>query len=113
MVIDFTKQASVTFPLQVGDAAAYTVGRVRFQIKGAGTYSLVPQILIKGTGTTLSSADAQNTYYTNVLTNASVAAGTAITAAGIYEVDATGMLVYVSGSYTSGACILATQNLIG
>lgn len=113
MVIDFSKASGVTFPFLLGDASTYTVGRVPFQVKGAGTYSFVPAIKVRNSQGQLVAADLQNVFYTNRLTGATVTAGTAITAAGIYEVDTTGVEVWITGSYTSGACILVTNPMLG
>lgn len=73
--------------LTVGDPAI--VSRVRFQVTGASSLAMDVQGAM--------GPDADATYvdmaYTNVGTNTAVAAGTDITANGIYEVDASALTI--------------------
>ena len=75
--------------LTTGDPAI--VSRVRFQVTGAAALAMDVQ------GSMLGPNPGTPTFvdmaYTNVGTNAAVAAGTDITADGIYEVDASGMTI--------------------
>lgn len=75
--------------LTTGDPAI--VSRVRFQVTGASSLAMDVQ------GTVLGPNAGTPTYvdmvYTNVGSGATVAAGTDITADGIYEVDASGMTI--------------------
>lgn len=109
---DFAK-GGPAFPFEIGDNSQYYVSRVVFQVKGAGTFSFTPQIKVRHSDGFLVAADLTNVSYTNRASVAPVAAGTAITVAGIYEVDGAGVEVWLSGSYTSGACQLVIAPVIG
>ena len=109
--IDFTKANPPAFPFSLGDASGSYVGRIVFQIVGGGTFSFTPKARLRGAS--IANGSLVSVPYTNRGTGASVAAGTAITAAGLYEVDATGVEVTLDGSYTSGACAVYPQPLEG
>ena|SRR5688572_11953867 len=74
--------------LAEGDPAI--VSRVRFQVTGASSLAMDVQATMGAAGATPTYVDIA---YTNVGTAAAVAAGTDITADGIYEVDASGMTI--------------------
>lgn len=112
MIIDFQK-TNQTFPVSLGDASSYIVGRVVFQIKGTGTFSFTPKIKVRGSNGVLVNADLSAVTYTIRTSNTSVSAGTAITSAGVYEVDGSGVEVWLDGSYASGTCVLVTDVIQG
>lgn len=113
MIIDFAKTPTQTFPINCGDASSYIVGRVVFQVKGGGTYSLTPKIKVRGSNGALTTSDLSAVQYTIRTSGTTVTAGTAITSAGIYEVDGSGVEVWLDGSYTSGACAIVTDIIQG
>lgn len=77
------------------------VHRFVFQVvdDGAMVNSFTVNARIKG----LATAELITVPYTNRATGASVAAGTAIAAEGLFEVDATGVEIVLNNNYTSGA----------
>lgn len=112
MVINFQKTTQA-FPVNLGDASTYIVGRVVIQVQGTGTFSMTPKIKVRGAGSELTTSDLQAVAYTNRLNTNAITAGTAITAAGIYEVDGSGVEVWLDGSYTSGTCKIVTDIIQG
>ncbi len=75
----------------LGGSGGEVIGTVVFQITAAaGGFSTIPRAVIDSIGT---AATGQNIVYTNVLTGAVVAAGTAITSNGIYAVFSPGCFV--------------------
>lgn len=113
MVIDFSSTPANPFPVLVGDGSPYMVGRIVFQVKGTGTFSLVPKVRARGSKGNLVAADLTAVHYTNRVSGTDVTAGTAITTAGLYDVDASGVAVWIDGSYTSGSCLVVTEALEG
>jgi len=112
MIIDFQKTQQ-TFPINVGDPSSYIVGRVVLQVKGTGTFSFTPKIKVRGSNGVLTTSDLQAVTYTIRTSTTAVTAGTAITSAGVYEVDGSGVEVWLDGSYTSGTCVLVTDLIQG
>jgi hypothetical protein len=76
------------------------VTSVIFQITSpAGGFSMIPAVAVEESG-----AAASNIIYMNLLTQGVVAAGTPITAAGIYAVYAPGCKVYAVTSAGTATC---------
>lgn len=92
---------NVTKKLTEGGDGVSVVRRAVFQVKGNGwTGSFVLKQVLAGSD--LAAADYKNVPYTNRTTSASVAAGTAINADGIYEVDANGVDIYAVHTDANG-----------
>lgn len=92
--------------LAVGDPAI--VSRVRFQVTGATALAMDVQATVGKAGATPTYVDMA---YTNVGTNSAVAAGTDITADGIYEVDASGLTIALLP--TAGVATITSVILLG
>ena len=92
--------------LATGDPAV--VSRVRFQVADAASLAMDVQ---GSMGVPAESPDYVDLAYTNVGTNAAVAAGTDITADGIYEVDAGGLTIALLP--TAGSAKIAYVTLLG
>lgn len=100
-----TKTITATQALDMGDASPDSVGTVSFQIKGGGTYSIVPKGWLHAVNGSLTSSDIVNLAYIPMKTGTVTdGATTAITAAGAYKVVADGFNVVLDITYTSGAC---------
>jgi len=82
------------------------VTSVVFQVSSASSLSTIPRAAVDGSGQT-----PANVAYYNVLTGATVSAGTAITANGVYAVYAPGCVVDVNTS--AGSATVDIQRLIG
>lgn len=96
--------------LSLGDVSETTVARVVVQVVGAGwTGGLTPKARVKDG----SAAPLVNVPYTNVGTNAPVAAGAAISADGIYEIDAPGREVVLDHAWTAGSVTIYSRGLVG
>lgn len=80
-------------------------------ISGTFVGSMILRKRLRGGSVALASAGA--CWYTNVLTNTAVAAGTAITAAGVYVVQADGCDIGLDFTYTSGSLVLEVDPIIG
>lgn len=86
------------------------VSCVVFQITGTLTsVSMVPKVWANG----LTSAAKTAIEYVNLVTGVTVAAGTAITAAGLYAIRATGMVVALDMTYTSGTALCTASSCLG
>jgi hypothetical protein len=109
--IDFTIGAARVFPISLGDVSDSTTGRMVFQVVGGGTYSLTPKARLRGAS--IPDGSLQSVPYVNRSTRSVVAAGTAITTAGLYEADASAAEIVLDGSYTTGACAVYPHPLIG
>jgi len=89
LLIGSTLPSGPTVGVQpLGGPGNSVVGSVVIQVSAsAGGFSSIPRIALDGLAVAIT---GQNAAYTNVLTNAAVAAGTPITADGIYAVFAPG-----------------------
>lgn len=88
---------------------ADTVTSMVFQITGTWTGNLVPEVRVVG----LAQANSQPVIYTNYLTGATVAAGTAITANGIYAVKCGGVTVSFVSTSMTGAAVVTRMDVLG
>lgn len=99
MAASGNKRISITgtsaFP--VGTAGGEIIGSIVFEVSSASSLSMLPKASLGGSGTT-----PANICYYNVLSGSPVAAGTAITADGIYAVFAPNC--YVTLTASSGSC---------
>lgn len=95
-----------------GDFGADVVSRVVFQIRDDGilSTSAVPKGRVRG----LADAELKALPYVNRNDpDTQIAAGTAITAEGIYEVDSTGLETGLDNNWTSGAGSVHYQHVAG
>lgn len=90
--------ASANFVL--GDASPHSVGRIVFQVVEVSAIST--SFVVKARVPGLADTELIAVPYTNRGTGAAVAASTAITAEGLFEVDATGVEIVLVNTYTSG-----------
>lgn len=104
-------QSDTADTFDIGDGAAHSVSSFVFQIEGAGGWD--GEITVKGRvrGSSLS---WQTLPVQNIRTLADVAAGTALTADGIYAVRADGLeLQIVHAAITTGSVSVAVEPLVG
>lgn len=97
-------------------AGGDTVRRVVFQIVDTGSLStsMVVKARMKVFQTTgINDTELTAVPYVNRGTGATVAASTAITGEGIFEVDATGVEIVLDNTFTSGAGTLYYQPVDG
>jgi hypothetical protein len=95
-----SKPLNTTAVISLGDASVRSVSRIVFQVRDDGSMStsFVVKARVWGLG-----SETIAVPYTNRGTGAAVAASTAITAEGLFEVDATGVEIVLDNTYTSGA----------
>lgn len=106
-----SKKIHATEKISLGDASTQSVGRIVFKIRDDS--SLSTSMVVKAR--ILGEADAElvSVPYTDRSSNTALAAGTAITAAGLYEVDATGVEIVLDNTYTSGSGTVVYQPVVG
>lgn len=93
------KQISATTQVLLGNADPNNAGQITFITSGmTANCKAIPKLRPEGTGT----ADLIAVPYTNLGTGTSIAAGTAITADGAYQVSSAGPEVLLDATYTSG-----------
>lgn len=98
-----SKTLNVTEVVSLGDASIHGVSRIVFQIRDDGSMSTSAVLKARvNVLPALASTELISVPYTNRGTGASVAAGTAITAEGLFEVDATGVEIVLDNTFTSG-----------
>jgi hypothetical protein len=97
--------------INLGDAARHHVGTWVIYISGGGTYSIVPKK--KLLGSTLADASAPNTHWLNHATGEAETAGTAITSATLFTIDASGCAALLAVDWTSGACTIECRPVVG
>lgn len=98
-----------TETISVGDSSHGYVGSTVLQVEGSGwTGQLVIQGRVRGSGLTMKALP-----YQNLITLADVAAGTPITADGLYAVRADGLEIEIVHTRTAGAVSLAAKPLVG
>lgn len=107
----WTVKLNTTGVVEVGDAASGAVGSWVLQISGTFSGSLVLKKKIYGGNVAASSATS--TYYTNFAAGTDVAAGTALTAAGILKVPCDGCSLVFDYTHTSGEMVVECVNLLG
>lgn len=102
------KDSGTSETVLLGTADDNVVGRVMLQVVGSGwTGGLTPM------GRVDPAAPLVNLPYRNHGTNTPVAAGTAITADGLYDVDAPGMEVVLVHARTAGSVQIYPRPLRG
>lgn len=108
-----TVKLNATGSFEVGDAAVGAVGSWILQISGTFTGSLVLKKKIVGGVTAI--ASATSCYYFNFASSGAteVAAGTAITAAGIFKVPCDGCSLVFAYTHTSGEMVVECVPLLG
>ena len=95
---DYTGASAIA----LGDAALGVVSTWVIQVVlASGTVAILPKGALADSG--LTSADYVNLSYINRNTGALVAGGTAITASGIYDVNASGCNVYLDVDITAAS----------
>jgi hypothetical protein len=87
-----------------GDAVASLV----FQVTGTWTGNLTPKARAQG----VAQASSVNVAYVNLATGADVAAGTAITANGLFAVKAGGLVVSLSMASFAGTSAVVEHNTV-
>lgn len=109
----WTASLDTTGNLEMGDAAVGAVGSWVLQVSGTFSGSLVLKKKIVGGATAV--ASASNTYYFNFASSGAteVAAGTAITAAGLFKVPCDGCSLVLNYTATSGTMIVEGVPLLG
>lgn len=86
--------------IALNDPGTSAVGRWLLDIAVSGTAAITVTKRLR-VDTTVTAHTPGNCWYTNALTNAAVAAGVAIAASGVYDVDASGCDVILT--YTTSA----------
>lgn len=95
-----TKPLNETAVIALGDGSNRAVSRIVFQVRDDGSMST--SFVVKAKVRGLAATELIAVPYTNRGTGAAVAASTAITAEGLFEVDATGVEIFLDNTYTSG-----------
>lgn len=95
MAASGNKRISITgtSPFPVATGSDEVIASIVFEVSSASSLSMLPKASLNGSNTT-----PANICYTNILTGATVAAGTAITADGIYAVFAPNCYVTLTAS---------------
>lgn len=106
-----SKTLNSTAKVSLGDASHGTTGKMVFQIVDDGSMSI--SLVVKARVLGLADSELIAVPYINRGTGATVAASTAITAEGIFEVDATGVEVVLDNTNTSGAASVYYQPVLG
>lgn len=102
------KKLTATGVIGLGDASPAIVGRQVFQVVDGGSWSgsIVVKARIAGgskSAPALTNSNNVSVPYINRNDTATlIAAGTAITSAGIYEVESTGVEIYLDYTHTGG-----------
>jgi hypothetical protein len=107
----WTTTLDTTGTINVGDAALGAVGSWVLQISGTFSGSLV--LRKKLIGSVVADASAPTAYYENHATGVAVAAGTALTAAGLLKVPCDGCVLVLDYTAASGTMVVELVNLLG
>jgi hypothetical protein len=107
----WTATLDTTGQLNMGDAALGAVGSWVLQVSGTFSGSLV--LRKKVIGSVVVDAAAPTTHYENSATNAAAAAGTPITAAGLFKVPCDGCVLILDYTATSGTMVVESVNILG
>jgi hypothetical protein len=107
----WTASLDTTGQLNMGDAALGAVGSWVLQVSGTFSGSLV--LRKKVIGSIVADASAPTTHYENSATNVAVAAGTAITGAGLFKVPCDGCVLILDYTATSGTMLVESVNILG
>lgn len=106
-----TVRLDTTGTWNVGNISPTVVGSWVFQISGTFSGSLVLRKKVRRS--TVADASAPTTVYENFATGATVSAGTAITAAGLFKVLCDGCDLVLDYTATSGTMVLEMIPLEG
>lgn len=106
-----TVRLDTTGQMNLGDAAESLVGSWVLQVSGTFSGSLV--LRKKVFKSVVADASAPTTAYINFATNADVAAGTAITAAGLFKVICDGCALVLDYTATSGTMVIECEPVAG
>ena len=107
----WTASLDTTGTVNVGDAAIGAVGSWVLQISGTFSGSLT--LRKKVIGSVVADGSAPTAYYENHATGVAVAAGTAITGAGLFKVPCDGCVLILDYTATSGTMVIELVNLLG
>ena len=107
----YTVSLDTTGTLNIGEAAEGAVGSWVLQISGTFSGSLTLRKKIRRG--TVADASAATTYYTNFATGVDVAAGTALTGAGLVKVPCDGCDLILDYTAASGRMIVECTPLLG
>ena len=107
----WTTSLDTTGAFNIGDAAIGAVGSWVLQVSGTFSGSLV--LKKKAVGSVVADASAPTTYYENFATGVAVAAGGAITSAGLFKVPCDGCVLILDYTATSGTMLVECVNLLG
>lgn len=102
---------TATQVVNLGDAREGVVSSWVLGVSGTFVGSMILRKRMRGGSVAVASAG--QCWYTNALTNTAVAAGVAITAGGIYVVQADGCDIIIDYAYTSGSLVLETDPVVG
>lgn len=97
-----------TTPNRIPDTISATV----VQVSGL-TGSMTPQLRINTLGAPVTAPSKINTAYTNLATGAATAAGTPITADGLYEFATDGCVLSMNVTSLTGSCTVFVRPLVG
>lgn len=106
-----SKKIRATEKVSLGDGSTQNVSRLVFQIVDDG--SLNTSMVVKARILGLPDSELTAIPYTNRGTGSTIAASTAITAEGIYEVDATGVEIVLDNTLTAGTGTVYYQPVVG
>jgi len=107
-----TADATGANAFALGDAANGVVSTWVIQVVlASGTVAILPKGIVAESG--LTSADFVNLSYVNRNTGAVVAGGTAISASGIYDINASGCAVYLDVDVTGASLDIYTNPVAG
>jgi hypothetical protein len=107
----WTTTLDTTGTVGLGEAALGAVGSWVLQISGTFSGSLV--LRKKVIGSAVADASAPTAYYENHATGVAVAAGTAITGAGLFKVPCDGCVLILDYTAASGTMVIELVNLLG
>lgn len=107
-----TNTYTTTGVRNLGEAAEGVVGSWVLQISGTGTYSVTLRKKVRRG--TVADGSAPTTFYENFATGVSVAAGTAITGAGLFKVPCDGCdLILDVTAVSGGTLVVEAEPLLG
>lgn len=109
-----TVKVQSTTQYSLGNASDRDVSTIVFQTVGlSGTCSVVPKIRIAGSGATGTTLLVAVPYINRAAPTTVIAAGTAITTDGIYQVDSSGSELVLDATVSSGSAVVRFWPLAG
>lgn len=107
-----TNTYTTTGVRSLGEAAEGAVGSWVLQVSGTGTFSVTLRKKVRRCS--VADASAPTTFYENFATGVSVAAGTAITGAGLFKVPCDGCdLILDVTAVSGGTLVVEAEPLLG